>query len=247
MNGGDIVKWGVIGLAGWWVYENFFANAAASAYTVATLPTGASQPANGTILTVADGQNATDCTAGGGKSTVACESVWIGPTPNGYVSQLALQAKQAGFVQQSPIQIPVPAPIAVAALPPVTTAAAPAASSASATQASSQYRRVRQPAASSTLDTLYNAMVAKAQAANDPAITNSGGVLSATGYVWQYYLQAVNPSVTAAMESASNGNTVYTSAQFWTLVSPAIGAALGLSGLRGGLAGLGRAVMGGRR
>ena len=163
MTGGDIVKWGLIGVAAWWVYETFFTTTTAAAASTAVAPAA---------------------------------------TP---------------VVAAAPVPVAAPAP------------ATPAATS------------------NGGLNALYNSMVAAAQAANDPAVTNSGGVLSATGYVWNYYLTKVNPSVTPNMDALANGSTVYTSAAYWALVGPAIGTALGLSGYRLGLAGLGAAIMRGRR
>jgi hypothetical protein len=164
MSGGDLIKWGVIGLAGWWVYETFFATTTAAAAPVTPAPVAPSVP--------------------------------VAPST--------------------------PAPIAPSA------------------------------AVAKSLDALYQAMLVIAKGSHDPAITSdSSGTLSATGYVWNYYLTIANPSLKGAATNAADGNTVYTSAQYWALVGPGVanqvGINMGLSGVRLGLAGLGAVVMRGRR
>jgi hypothetical protein len=230
MDAGDLIKWGLIGLAGWWVYETFFGTAAAL-YTVKTLPTGQKI---GTQATITDGQNATDCTVGGGSTQLVCEMATSGIwTPAsiiaGQLATLNLSALPgAGTlpVTTPPIQIPTPV------------VAAPISTSSSAVTNASGF---------SSLASLYNAMLAAAQAANDPAVFSKDGVSSATGYVWNYYLQKVAPNVAGASLSASTGNTTYTSAAYWALVEPAVSAQLGLSGYGRGLAGLAAVIMRGRR
>jgi hypothetical protein len=162
MNGGEIVKWGLIGIAGWWVYETFFNTPVAAVAT----------PAATTTTTTA-----------------------------------------------------APVTTSVAAAPVATTPVA------------------------GGLDALYAKMVAAAQAANDPAVTSSGGVLSASGNVWNYYLAQVNPAVTSSLQmtNQADASQQYTSAAYWAIVGPPIGTALGLAGVRLGLAGLGAVIMRGRR
>jgi hypothetical protein len=221
MTGGDLVKWGIIGLAGWWVYETFFATPAT--YTVKTLPANAP---NGTQATVTDGTTTSDCTVGGGSQTAVCQSLWDGSVWRGWVP-IALISQLSQVAAGGGTSTPASSPTTPAA----STPAAPVNTSGFA-----------------NLNALYNAMVAKAQAgmaAGDTAVTSSNGVLSATGYVWNYYLQAAAPSVnTSALNSVVGGNT-YTSAAYWTVAGAGVGAQMGLSGLRLGLAGLGAVVVGG--
>jgi hypothetical protein len=157
MKAGDLIKWGLLGLAGWWVYETFF--------------------------------NTTTAAAPAATSTTA----------------------------------------------------APAATTTATTTTA--------PSSAGTLNALYNQMVALAKAggASNGVTTDASGNLNATGYVWNYYLTQANSGVTPTMDAAANGSTTYTSAAYWALVGPAVGAALGLSGYRLGLAGLGAALMRGRR
>jgi len=162
MSGGDLIKWGVIGLAGWWVYETFFATPAAATSTATS-----STPATTATTTTA-------------------------PT-----TTPAATVNTSGFAN---------------------------------------------------LAALYTALVAKAQAgmtAGDAAVTSSNGTLSATGYVWNYYLAAAAPSVKTANipASALTGSQTYTSDQYWGAVSATIGTQLGLSGLQAGLAGLSAVLM----
>lgn len=170
MSGGDLIKWGVIGLVGLWVYETFLATPAAAATATAALPAGSA------------------------------------PSPTAVT----------------------PAPV----VPPAT-------------------------ASSGGLDALYNALLAKAQGGD--GVTSSGGVLSANGDVWNYFLSQVNPSVnTSALDptvilvnlitgpgSPPNRATPVTSSQYWAAAGPIVGKQLGLSGVRLGLAGLGAAIIGG--
>jgi hypothetical protein len=216
MEAGDLIKWGLIGLAGYFIYETFFAGAGTT-YTVATLPTG--QPV-GTQVTITDGATATDCTVGKGNNTVVCQVTSEVGTVNTWESSLQVQAAAAGLL---------------------------ASSSGSSSGSSGSSSGKSSSSLFSTTAALYGAMLAAAKAANDPAVATINGASSATGYVWDYYLQQVAPNVAGASLSASTGNTTYTSAAYWALVEPSVAAQLGLSGLGRGLSGLAALVMRGRR
>jgi len=217
MDAGDLIKWGLIGLAGYFIYETFFAGAGTTTtYTVATLPTG--QPV-GTQATITDGATATDCTVGKGNNQVVCQVTSEVGTVNTWESALQVHAAAAGLLTSS-------------------SGSSSGSSGSSSTSSSSSF---------TTAAALYAAMLAAAQAANDPAVATTSGVSSATGYVWDYYLQKVAPNVAGASLSASTGNTTYTSAAYWALVEPAVSAQLGLSGYGRGLAGLAAVIMRGRR
>jgi len=161
MTGGDIIKWGLIGLAGWWVYETFFAAATTTATSTTTTPSTTAPPPSPPAVTNTTGFN--------------------------------------------------------------------------------------------SLASLYNAMLAAATGANDPAVTTGSNkttgvtAVSATGFVWNYYLTKVAPSLAPAVTASVNGNTTYTSSAYWALVEPGITTQTGLSGFRGGLGALAALVMGGRR
>ena len=68
MNGGDLIKWGVIGLAGWWVYETFFATAAAT--PVATSTSSADAAAAAAAATAAAAAQAAAAAVAAGDSLV---------------------------------------------------------------------------------------------------------------------------------------------------------------------------------
>lgn len=221
MSAEDLIKWGLIGFAGWWIYETFFA--APSTYTVKQLPTGSNQSPAGTQVTVSDGTSATDCTVGGGTTKVVCQSVWNGTTPEGWVAVASLGTSGGSSTGGTP-------------------------SGQTPTKAAGSF---------TSLDAMYKALVAAAQAAmpgSGGAITSSGGVLSADGDVWNYYLSQIDPSIdTSQLDptvifgstiTSANRSTPVTSSAYWAAAGPIIGKQTGLSGY---LHGLGAIVYGGRR
>lgn len=103
-----------------------------------------------------------------------------------------------------------------------------------------------------SLATLLANMQASMTAANDPAITYSGGSFSATPYVFNYYLAlpAVNgnsSTIPSTVDGANlstlfpgvNPNNAMTLSTYWAGMSAYLRSSLGMSGLRRGFAGLG--------
>jgi len=235
MKAEDLIKWGVIAFAAWWVYETFFST---PTYTVKTLPTG--QP-TGTTVYVTDGASATDCTAGGGTNKVACSytgSNWQNSTD--YQAALAAAATVAAAQKGG-------------------STSSGSTSSGSTSSGSTSGSSTSGSSATMGLDAMYTALLAAATAGmkgGDTAVNSSGGVLSATGNVWNFYLSQVSPSAGMAASgliysqsptAANSAALPYTSGAYWGLVGPWIGSKLGLSGYRLGLAGLGAVLMRGRQ
>jgi hypothetical protein len=112
---------------------------------------------------------------------------------------------------------------------------------------------VNQPATTGpmSLATLLSNMQATMTAANDPAITYSGGTFSATPYVFNYYLAlpsvngnsstiptTVDGANLSTLFPGANPNNAMTLSTYWAGMSAYLGSSLGMSGLRG-FAGLG--------
>jgi len=148
-----------------------------------------------------------------------------------------------------------------------TTTTPPAASSGTAasssgTAASSSAAASSTPTAAAgsftTLDAMYAALVAAAQAgmnSGDTGVTSAAGVLSANGDVWNFYLSQIDPHLNVSaldptvifapnVTAANRSSSMLTSSAYWAGVSPTIRTQTGLSGLT---VGLGAFVYGRRR
>lgn len=91
-SGGGIIKWGLIALAGWWVYENYFsaptaaapALPAPSATPAATPPASSSAAAVGTLSTLFTKLQSAEKGAGVTAAGVGSDGSAVGPDGHNY-------------------------------------------------------------------------------------------------------------------------------------------------------------------
>ena len=143
------------------------------------------------------------------------------------------------------------APAAAASTPTPVTPAMPAAASTvapvSTSTAVATIPTALTPAASTpsyggaSLASMLSALQAQlAQNAGDPALSSSGGTVSAVCDVFNYYLVAAGVGVSDGMLQCSDHSTVMTVAQYWAWAAPQLQTKIpGLSGLGNVYAGLG--------
>jgi hypothetical protein len=107
------------------------------------------------------------------------------------------------------------------------------------------------PAQGQSLANVFSALTAKVQSANDPAVTTSGGVISANPDVFNYYLAEVFtpsgsspwgwPPNTLQVFPGVNRETPMSITTYWAGVSAYLSSQMGMSGL-GIFAGLGMVI-----
>ena len=142
-------------------------------------------------------------------------------------------------------------PEAVAATPATSLPVSPVVAGSTTTAAPGSTAATPAPAASgSSLDALYQAMIALITTDADPSFTGSADSLTSSAYKFNVYLQLVSNGLTVPDPSVvfggeANASANMTAASYWALMGPAMRQAnAGLSGGLGCYAGVGAFLRG---
>lgn len=237
-----ILKVGLVGVVGYWIYETYFSGASTASGTFrfnASRSGSVLLPGDTWTVSIAGAaKNAAVVATGGVNGASAVLVNGVTDANGNFIAAGQIGAGDVGTWAESwSVGGTVIGTLAFSVIAnPATAAAASSTSTASTTSTTT----------AATSDNSYQKMVAAMQAATDAAVSVSGGVVSATPYVFNAYLAAADPSVANAtlnMTTAFPGVDLtkpMTAAAYWAGMGPYL-AASGLSGL-GRLAAAARAM-----